>query len=194
MSKLNRVLSQSLAQLKGCKTPLYKRIYYRVCEGVDSMKDFLLYYEIRQFFRNLPRALKNAWRWREYDYCYTIEELADNLERIGKAMRIGHHTNSEQSYRKAVRAAWQLRKAYNYSCVEDTSYKAWNAANPISFEEIQYGEDKGSYKVMTRHSRKGKDYSDKMWKVIHRRTEAIEKAKKKEAWEYIHKHIESFWE
>ena len=86
-------------------------------------------------------------------------------------------------------AAKQLRKAYEDNGHNDKSYMALSKANPIRMVKINSG-----YSQMTHDYSKTEEYYSKMFTVINKRTSATEKRAKKEAWEYINKHIQSWWD
>lgn len=191
MTKLMRVLEVILADVEGVKLPVHKRIYHTITDKIDDVKRIVHYYDVKNFIKGLPRALRNAWKFRDWDYMYTIDEFADNLERLARSMRDGHHKNTGKKYKKAMLAAAKLRKAYAYSIANDVSYKAWSDANPISFRKLRKSD---TLEVVIEQKKHSEAYSTTMFHLIHKRTQAVEKAQKQEAWAFVAKHIETFWD
>jgi len=158
-----------------------------------KLLDNFLYYEVKVFLKNLPYFVKQAWVWRDYDYVYTIDSFADNLERLAKALK--SDTHSRKKYRRCMTAAGLLRKAYSDSTmIDDKSYINWTCNNIPCFSRIVSHCALNNMVELTYKRKYPLRYSDNMYKLIHRRIDKVEKERKKEAWAYIHKYIEHFWD
>lgn len=143
------------------------------------------YYKVKGFIKNLPFFLKQAWRWRSWDAHFSIDLLHDSLLLIAKDLKedIWHKGALKQS-RRCTFAAHLLNKAYNDSVLmDDASMLNWSRNNKLDIEDCGL--------VWTR--KYDEKYSRSLREVIDKRILAIEASRKKEAWEYIHKHIGSFW-
>jgi len=146
------------------------------------------YYNIRNFIINLPLFLRMAWKWRPWDSGYTINAFCDMLEVNAKACKSGYHVRGEQVYRRCMTASGKLRKAYDYGVDPTLSYLF--KKNPICFRRIETSKLSEMY---TKQVTKKKIY-DGMYKIASDRGNKNEAAAKKEAWEYVHKYIEHFWD
>jgi len=86
-------------------------------------------------------------------------------------------------------AAKQLRKAYADEGYNDKSYRYLSKKNPIRFVKLKSGNSQ-----MTHDYSKTEEYYTKMFKVINKRIADNEKKAKLEAWLYINKYIQHFWD
>ena len=186
-----RRLTLSLYEAQSKTPPALDRALAVIEEALEVVKDKLLYYELKNFFKNLPHFLKQAWQFRSFDYSYSIEAFCKNLDRVAEALKNDRwHKGAKKHYRRCKTAAGMLRKAYNYSACDDKGYQAWADANPIFFEKSRKGADLVEMKTKYKNN---KVYSDKMYAIIRKRVDRIEKQQKDEAWAYLQKHVESFW-
>lgn len=77
-----------------------------------------IYYKCKAFLKNLPIAIRFAWRFRTWDAVYAVEEFASNIETIAMCIRKNqHHIGVEKSFRKALFLSRLLRTYY-----ADTTY------------------------------------------------------------------------
>ncbi len=92
-----------------------------------------------------------------------------------------------------------LKKAYNFEAWDDKSLKNWSSRNKISWKKLK-GTKNGLSRMMTDHLKDNamgmdkEDYSSKMWHIINDRQKPVEAAMKRDAWDFIHKYIEHFWD
>lgn len=181
MSRLLRAINFSLNSKPS--------LFLRIKEGLDSLwfdviLDLLKYYEIKNFFGNLSWMLKAAWDFKPWDYTYNITLFAKSLEITGKTMiNYGHGENNLIQGRRAIWAGKQLLRAYDYSEFSDASFRyVWSKLDYSFTNGLKrtYNGDPSMLEKMERH--------------IHKRILKTQKQMKKEAWEYIHKYIETWWD
>lgn len=191
MSRLSRILKRVDKAIAGHKETIFDKLGEAYDETIEAVKDVFNYYEIKQFLKNLPHFVKQAWYWRSWDSAYSIECFCQNLERLGRSLRdVDRHTTAQHQYKRCMTAAWMLRKAYADDKHTDKSVRKWWGNNKPVWREISNSE-----LVQLDYRRKySKEYSEKMYKVITKRLDAIETQRKQDAWTYIHKHIEQFWD
>lgn len=148
------------------------------------------YYKVKCFYYNLKWMLPQAWKFRSWDYSFNIELFSTSLEQTGNTIiNTGNSINSRKIGRRALFAAYRLRKAYEYSVVDDKSYMYLSRNNRVVFNRTSSG-----YSVLNRDYKHSQEFYNKLYKVIDKRITKIEKSNKKEAWEYIHKYIEGWWD
>ncbi len=170
-----------------------KDYYYKVIDFIDyriSSPITHLMCKLRYIYKNIKFFMPHIIKMRDWDSSYQIELFADSLEYLAKGLkRHNHLVNSIKYYRRCMTAAGQLRRAYNFESYRDKSYRQLSDNNPIRFIRC------GGYSQMTHdYSAKGKEYYEKMYKLINKRLTKKEKEAKQEAWAYIAKHIECFWD
>jgi hypothetical protein len=126
---------------------------------------FPQWWEIKIFLKNLPQLMSTSFK-KYKDF---------------------------KRYKRCLFASELLRRAYCENEFDDISYKNWRKNNKIVFNKINEGVYKDAFEMG--YIRKyPEEYSERMYKVITKRLKATSKNRKKEAWEYIHKHIESWWD
>ena len=147
----------------------------------------IFYYDIRNFMRNLPHFLKLAWKWHWFDYYYTLGVFCDNLRRMGdKIEKQGNSVLSKRTGRRAKIAANMLDRAYNGNKTTDKSL-----CNYLTNHSNMIRDLRGTDIAESKYNR---EYSDKLFKVIVKRLDESEKRRKEEAWAYLVKYIEHFWD
>ncbi len=184
MSRLSRVLHRQLKNLKG-EAYIY----------TDSIQDWLdhnkfisscrdWYYSLKAFFSNLPMFVRFAWRYRSWDYIYNVEVFVTLIENTGKTLRKhGNALNSEKYARRAFTAAGLLRKAY-LEGYNDKTLLYLNRKNPYTLEGCSF---KRTVKTEAR-------IYEGMVKIAREREMRVEQEMKADAWVYIHKYLEYFWD
>ena len=195
MSRLSRHIKRALKEISVEGLTVYEVVYDFIADEWHSILDKCMYYEVRAFLQNLPWFVRQAWGWRSWDSHYNIILFARSLEESARNIKkYGNHVNSEKCSRKCMFAAALLKQAYGENlCISDKSYRNWHARNPIKFLRIPDGEHKG-LSEMTHDYTDTKEYSEKMWKVIHKRISKIEEDRKEFAWKFIHKNIQNWWD
>jgi len=194
MSKISRMLKRMDKDIKGTPYTWLDTLEDRLDESLSWAQDKLLYWEIRAFLTNLPHFLKQAWYWRSWDSCYTIETFCQNLERMGRVIRdTDRHTTASKSGNRAIYAAHLLRQAYS----GDMSKEAvqWWTKNHFESEEIKEGKHKGMFtmNIVYKKNKYIENYEEKVHEIIKKRDDRIEQERKDFAWRYIQKHIERWW-
>ncbi len=146
-------------------------------------------YNAKNFAANLPFFIKWAWKWRSWDSSYAINLFSDALELVAKEMyKDKCHVNSMKYARRCSYAAKKLRSAYNDSDSVDVSYRYYAERNPVVFVKLPSGHSRMTHKWAI-----SEEYGNKMFRTITKRTDDWNKARKQEAWQYIHKHISTWW-
>lgn len=142
-----------------------------------------LYYNFKSFTINLPFFLKMAWKFRPWDYNYNITLFVKSLEVTAKNIKENDiFIGSQRVYRRAMTAAGLLDRAYNRDISKSQSY----------FLKVIYRED-GLLKKSDKYLKR-KEFYDKLYEISNKRAKEVEEQAKKEAWEYINKYIEHFWD
>jgi hypothetical protein len=131
--------------------------------------------------------LKMAWYWRSWDSEFTIEVLTTLLRTSAKVLRKGCGVNSEKTYRRCMTAAGLLDKAYN-------DFKRDKTISYLISKNKMYIEKVGIFGRLKINYIADKRIYDGMYSAALKRSNKEEAALKKEAWAYLHKHIESFWD
>ncbi len=192
MSKLSYRLQQALDESGsyGQKPTLLQKIKAIKYLFIDLYYDYPHHWiwTIKQTLKNLRFFMPHIINMRPWDYSYQITLFADSLEYLAKGLKDGHALSAEKQYRRAMTAAGKLRKAYSYGSWDDKSYRNWTNRNPMVFTDLGDG-----FTSLSSNPKDGEEYSDKMYKIIRNRQEKEEAGLKKVAWEYLHKHIEHWW-
>lgn len=187
MGRMSRVLKSLKRDLEN-KTRWYHEVYDNIWYWWDHCTVNTWYYNCKAFVKNLWLFLKLAWMWRPWDYSYTVNALVQLLTRQAQSLKHGYHTKSEETYRRCLTAAGKLDRAYNKDLDRTITYIL--RKNPMSFKPLE-GETGYSMKIDYNISKR---IYDGMYDAAHKRSEAAEKAQKEEAWKYLHKYIEHFWD
>lgn len=191
MSILSRRIRRTLREIGGEKQPYYDIILDFIAEKWHELLIKCRYYDVKTFINNVPFFVKQAWEWREFDHYYSLEVYCNLLERLGKEIKeTDRHTTAVKIQRECLIAARKLRSAYNRSVCDDKSYRYWSDNNPTQF--VSSGNS--GFSMITRKYKISKEYSEKMFKIINARVEKSIEQDKKEAWEYVHKHCERWWD
>lgn len=151
-----------------------------------------------RLIKNAPWLIRHLYSWEGFDQTYSIDLFVEALHNLGKGLlKWNNHVNSIQCGRRCLTASAMLKKAYNFEAWNDKSYHNWADNNKTWWRKLN---KKGLSQLMTNHHKENAmamdkaEYSDKMWKIIHKRQQKTKSTMKAEAWKYIHKHIESFWD
>jgi hypothetical protein len=155
--------------------------YDHVMDFLESRPDW--YYNVKNYLRNFILFNKMAYQWRPWDSSHTIDVFVKLLiENAHDCKADKWHKNNNKRYRQALTAAHLLDRAYNYNVTKDKAYMYLARKYPYIMKDQTFwrGYDKGSL-------------ADKMHEFATKRIDKKEAQMKKEAWEYIHKHIENFW-
>lgn len=188
MSKLLWHIKRSLDNIEG-KPGTLKKIYY-VLGDLWYNYPHLWIYRTRTIYRNFKFFWPHIINYRNWDSHYTITLLCDSLDDLAKGIKDGCHVNAEKCYRRCKTAAGMLRNAYDdVGFLKDKSYMYLWKKNRPKFEKLDNG-----YSVLTREYGNTEEYYNKMYKLISDRLTKVEKERKKEAWEYLHKYVEQFWD
>lgn len=147
--------------------------------------------------RTAPWMLEHLYSWADFDHSYSINLFIDALHNLGKGLkRWNNHVNADKCYKRCMAAAAMLKKAYNYHAWEDASYK-----NHMKRTAHRWGKfRKGLSQMHSDHlydnamGMPREEYETKMFHVIHKRQKREEEHMRQEAWAFIHKHIESWWD
>lgn len=196
MTKLSRILYRLSKELKGYELTKYERLQLLIDVVVDWVGDKTHYYEVKAFFLNLPHFIRQAWYWRGFDSHYTIIALVENLEELARQLQKSNtHVGGIKAARRCKFAAHLLNNAYNnHNLPIDKSYQLWSKHNPVLWDEpTEVGKRLRCVRLKHRY-KYGEEYAHKMFKIITKRTKIIEEYRKKEAWSYIHKYIEHWWD
>ncbi len=180
MSKLTRILSRILKDETKTKYSVWDKVmmYY---DDVFSMPDW--YYNVLNYIRNFNKFNKLAWNWRDWDASYSITVFTGLLVAHAHVFKDGHLANSKKYYRRCLTAAALLSRAYSYSCLKDKGYMYLHRKYPYEFIGRQIVHSTGS-----------NPYAERLMSMASKRVDAKEKAMKIEAWAYIHRYIDYFWD
>lgn len=175
---LYRDIVLSMMESKGTAR-WYHYIYHRLLDTVEYRPTWWI--RARHFLRVLPIFVRLARNWRPWDYQYTIEVLCELLKEQAKYMgEKDTFIGSKKAARRAYTAAGLLDRAYSESMDPTMSY----VINIM-------------YKRGFNHSDKylkNKDLYDRLYQTANKRCKEEEARAKREAWEYLNKYIEHFWD
>ncbi len=194
MSKLSYKIQQSIDEMDG-----------KSATGLAKLSQIVVYF-VKDLWYDYPHVwlshalymyknVKFFWPhirdMRDWDSFYQINLFCDGLEYLAQGLKQHDHcVNSDRHYKRCLFAAKRLRAAYDDRAHEDKSYKRLSDKNPIKFVKCANG--RGS--IMTHDYHNTEEYYEKMFKLIHKRTEATMAAEKAASWAYINKHIQSWWD
>lgn len=155
---------------------------------MSKLKD--IYYNFQNFFLNLKWMIPAAWKFRCWDSTYNIELFCKSLEITANTIKIhGNALNKEKYYRRCITAAGLLRQAYNYHRALDPSLKSLMKNNPMNYLRSNKG-----YSIAVHTYKTSEEYYTKQFKLISKRLDKKEKDLKTNAWNYINKYIDQFWD
>ncbi len=193
MSKIGYRLDQALDEAGswGKKPTFTQRIKAFKYFFIDLYYDYPHHYTylIKTYYLNFKFFLPHIINMRNWDSSYQINLFCDSLEYLAEGLKNGHCLHSKTQYRRCLFAAKQLRKAYADKSYNDKSYVALSKANPIRWVQLKNGNSQ-----IVHDYKKTEEHYTKMFKIIKKRTSATEEKAKTEAWAYINKHIESWWD
>lgn len=149
------------------------------------------------------RLDKNTWmfnhlhKWVDFDYYATINLLVDSLKHLGKGLiRWDNALHAERNGRRAIYAAHQIDKAYNFETYRDVSYQAHAKRSEWQHKKLKKG-----YTQLTQDRLKDNamnmsrdEYERKMFHVIQNRLKDAENKMQRECWRYLHKYILNMWD
>lgn len=190
MSRLTRYLDRCRREIDGTST-WYDIVITKIEDITDTFhRTFIysLYRDIRNFTRNLSLFLRLAWSWRPWDSSYTLDVFTELLKHNARSCKVGHSVNSEKTYRRAMTAAGLLNRAYSEK--RDKTLAYLYTKNPIEF--IREEEEKYGVAYRTYHT--DEVLHDKMYKLAYKRYAKAIEITKREAWEYLYKYIEYFYD
>ena len=146
------------------------------------------YYNVKGFAKNLKTFLRFAWCWRPWDSQYTIDLLVELLKMQAKAMKNNdRHINTQKTVRRCYTAAGKLEKAYGRPMDRTLSYLV--RKNPSDFRPVS-----GNTYMFVQSYTTNKRIYDGMYTAAETRARQEEAAAKTEAWQYLNKYIEHFWD
>ncbi len=149
---------------------------------------------------NIPWMADHICHFGDYDYSYAVSMFVDSLQALGRGLlRWNNVVGSLRNGRRALTAAGMLKRAYGYESWEDVSYKNWSARNrhvhiPIQVKKHKYYQMKTLHEHDNAMGMDREEYADKMWRLIHNRQKKVEAQMKIDAWAYIQKYIEHWWD
>lgn len=186
MSKMSRFISRLKRDVNG-GTKWYHDVFDAFWFWWDHSLIGTSYYNCKNFVRNLYLFIGLAWGWRPWDSHYTITVLIKLLKAQAPCLKNGLNVRSEEVYRRCMTAAGKLDKAYNMDMDKTILY--------LLEKNRWYTEDTGNglYEMKTNYITDKRIY-DGMYKVARKRSDKAEAQAKKEAWAYLHKYIEHFWD
>lgn len=195
MSKLSYKIQQALDEVDGThkNRPLIVKVYLAVTYYIKDLwydYPYVLWCNLLALIKNFKFFWPHMKNMRDFSYNYQITLFCDSLEYLAKGLkRANHCVSSEKNYRRCLFAARQLRNAYNEGGVSK-SYQRLSEANPIKWVPLE----NGMVQMCHDYSPRGEEYYIKMFKLIVKKEAEISKARKQDAWDYLNKHIESFWD
>lgn len=146
---------------------------------------YSFYCKLKCFLINLKWMIPAAWKFRWWDSHFNVDLFCKSLEITGhNIIKYGNSTVSVKEGRRAIFAAHKLRKSYEYSWTDDKSAMYLFKENPITLKNNKLHHE---YK-------QSKEFYNKLYKVMRNRVEKIQAQNKKEAWDYIYKYIDHWWD
>lgn len=145
---------------------------------------------VKYWYVNFKFFLPHIIKMRDWDSGYQIRLFASSLKYLANGIKQqGHLKQCDRIYKRCLIASELLTKAYNFEPWTDTSYRYQSDRNPIVFKPLDNG-----HTELTHEYAVSKNYYSKMSKVINKRLNNQERNLKKDAWGYINKYIEYFWD
>lgn len=141
--------------------------------------------------------LKHLCIWADFDHCYSMELFIDSLKALSTGLlRWNNCITSKRNGHRCLTAARQLEIAYaDDSCIAK-NYQNWSKRYKIGWKSY-----KGGFVEIIRTElcsnameMDAKEYSNKMWHLIYNKRKILEKTRKDEAWAYLRKYLEHFWD
>ena len=177
---LSRRTIRAIKELEGVKLTTTERVAAWFDDNVLVDKVRNGYHNIKTFLVNLIIFVPMAWRWRSWDYDYNLEVFTKLLDETGKhIIKHGNTVNSKKVGRRALIASAKLKKAYG-------SYDNKTA---------HYLYERHGFSVMKNYKPKVSErILNGMLKVANKREDSVVEERKKEAWSYVAKYIEYFWD
>jgi hypothetical protein len=170
------------------KYPAWLRVAEWLEGKLELALDYLHYYDIKRFVKNIPFAMRVAWKFRPWDYSFNVELFADSLIETARVLhKHGNAVNSEKYSRRAYAMAGYLKTAYELNDKQQPD------------KALHYYYSKGYYSTLFRSfgSEEARAKVDKLKPLVDfalDRESKMEKARKEEAWKYVHKYIEHLWD
>lgn len=182
MSRMSRILSRQLKEIKDTPLSLYDKIF----ECIDNSKLFdkctTYYYNVKNFLMNLPFFVWAAWEFRSWNGYSSLEIYCEMLRIHGRTIREhGIHVGSEKDARRCFTAAGLLEKAYLEEYKDKTLEYLWSKT------ETQIKNNS----LLFKHNMNEKIYQ-RLYIIAQERQQEVEKQRSKVAWEYINKHFYKF--
>lgn len=159
---------------------------------LDRLIEYIIppiYYDLRNYIKNIVFFSKLAWYWRPWDSYFSIQVFALLIRKNGDACGDGFKSagKKRRSRARAYTIAHNLIRAYNYSCVDDKAYEYFSKKYPARIiKGSPYSTYYRGYELDSRQA--------KLHDTIIRRVDATEARLKKEAWEQVHKYISYLWD
>jgi hypothetical protein len=144
------------------------------------------YYNCSYFVQNLYTFIGLAWKWRPWDYEYTIDVLVILLKKQAVCIRYGITKDSEKVYRRCMTAAGKLDKAYSGELDRVLSYL-------MDKNDAYISRSRSGITLKTKYITDERIYKG-MYKVASKRSTKTESHLKKDAWKYLSKYIHHFWD
>lgn len=196
MSKLSYRIQQSLDMINGVDKnrtvimKLYMSINYFI---KDLWYDYphVWINNLKYIFKNLKFFWTHIINMRDWDSSYQLDLFCDSLEYLAKGLKNhGNHVNSMKYYKRCLFATRRLKKAYNAEVYNYKSYQKLVYCNPAYFTK----EEAGLCRLVHNYGPRGEEYYTKMFKLINNKYTKIIEKEKKDAWIYLHKYFESYWD
>ena len=161
------------------KAKWYHYWIYNIIEVISYRPAW--WYDTKCFLQNLSLFLRLAWKWRAWDYQHTVETLCELLKQQAKYIeKSGTSVGSKRVARRAYTAAGLLDRAYSGDV--DTSL--------LYLLDIMYTERLNtSSKYLD-----NREFYNRLYETVNKRCKEEETRAKREAWEYLNKYIEHFWD
>lgn len=178
MSNLSRVISKLRREMEGIEDGWLQRSWDYIMELCDYPRRWAN--SIKAFIKNLVWMVPHAWNYRDWDYSGSIDLFVSALEQLAKGIDTDIHVGGKKNARRCKRAARQLNDAYNKSSLDDREMKKW---------WDMHGADMKDWLRGVRDPK-----VEAQWERIHKRLDEQTRQQKIEAWAFIHKHIERWWD
>lgn len=149
------------------------------------------------------RLNRNTWilehlhTWVDFDYYATVNLLVDSLKHLGQGLiRWDNALHAKRNGVRAIYAAHQIDRAYNFEMFEDVSYKSHSKRSGITTKKLNkvYVELVRNYLKDNAMSMDREEYDTKMFKVINKRLKKKEKDMQLASWLYLNKYLTSMWD
>lgn len=156
-------------------------------------KENEMYYKLKAFFANLPLFLRLCWRWRSWDYTYSIEVFAKLLKEQVKAVEAGPHKISKKEIRKYKTCVAFLEELAEDKKLPNPVPDKLLSKHPPEWCIALYEESWVDEVFQRGLSDEARLIREGIWNANHKRMKKANAEEYQRRWAYISKYIRKIW-